>query len=115
MGRTQGDNTVWTLERQTNIITDLNGDTSSANPSLAQWQELLAAAAPRACQARSAEYVAGSAELGPGHDHNKGGHGNNLGWFYGPDLDTGGLEKYQARQSRTWTATCKKTVRRTRR
>ena len=115
VGRTDGDALGWTLDRQTNIITDSNGVTSSATPSLAQWQELVAAAAASACQARGAKYVAGSAELGPGHDHNKGNHGNNLGWFYGPDLHTGAQEKYQARQSRTWSATCKKTVRRTRR
>ena len=114
VGRTTGDANNWTLDWQTNIITDANGVTSSANPSRAQWQELLAAGAARSCRARGARYVAGSAELGPGHNNLKGAHGNDLGWFYGPDLDTGGNDKYQARQSRTWTATCKKTIRRNR-
>ena len=90
-------------------------DASSAIPSLAQWQEWLAARAARACRDRGARYAAGSGEFGPGHDNDRGSHGNNLGWFYGQDLEAGADYKYQARQSRTWTATCKKTVRRTRR
>ena len=114
VGRTLVDSFAWTLDWQTNIITLPGVADSAATPSLARWQELLAAGAARACRARGAKYVAGSAQFGPGHDNNKGSHGDNLGWFYGPDLDTGTLEKYQARQSRTWTATCKKTIRRTR-
>ena len=114
VGRTAGDGLGWTLDRQTNIITLPGEADSAATPSLARWQELLAAEPARACRARGGKYVAGSGEVGPGHDNNKGSNGDNLGWFYGPDLDTGALEKYQARQSRTWTATCKKTVRRTR-
>ena len=110
MGRIAGQSAIWTLDWQTNIMSD----TSSATPSLAQWQEWLAARAASACRARGARYVAGSGEFGPGHDNNKGSHGNNLGWFYGPDLETGTDYKYQARQSRTWTVTCKKTVRRSR-
>ena len=48
VGRTNGDALGWTLDRETNIITDLNNEvTSSANPSRAQWQELLAAGAAR--------------------------------------------------------------------
>ena len=115
VGRTTGDGLAWTLDWQTNIITLPGAADSAATPSLARWQELLAAGAARACRARGGRYVAGSGEFGPGHDNNKGSNGDNLGWFYGPDLDTGALEKYQARQSRTWTATCKKTIRRTRR
>ena len=114
VGRTGGQIANWTLDRQTNIITDAVGVETSATPSLVQWQELLAAGAARSCRARGARYVAGSAELGPGHDNNKGSHGNNLGWFYSPDRDGTANYKFQARQSRTWTATCKKTIRRTR-
>ena len=114
VGRTTTQLNAWILDRQTNIITDTFGVESSAQPSLAQWQELLSEGAARACRARGARYVAGSAAFGPGHDIHKGSHGNNLGWFYGPNLDTGGAYKYQARQSRTWTATCKKVIRRNR-
>ena len=114
VGRTTGDGLAWTLDWQTNIITRPGEADSAARPSLVRWQELLAAGAARACRSRGAKYVAGSGEFGPGHNNNKGSNGDNLGWFYGPDLDAGALEKRQARQSRTWTATCKKTIRRTR-
>ena len=107
------------VDWQTNIITRPGEMDLSATPNTAWWQgraETAAeAAAASACQARGAKYVAGSARFGPGHNHNKGLNGDNWGWFYGPNLDTGGAYKYQARQSRTWTATCKKTVRRARR
>ena len=120
VGRTLSQPTNWTLHWQTNIITR-SGDTDSVStPSAAWWQgqaETAAdAAAARLCQARGAKYVAGSAQFGPGHNHNKGSNGDNLGWFYGPNLETGGSTyRYQARQSRTWTATCKKVIRRSRR
>ena len=118
VGRTLGQPTNWTLHWQTNIITRSGDTDSAATPSAAWWQgqaETAAdAAAARLCQARGAKYVAGSAQFGPGHNHNKGLNGDNLGWFYGPNLETGNTHRYQARQSRTWTATCKKTIRRTR-
>ena len=114
VGRTFADSLAWTLDWQTNIIRRPGDADSAATPSLAQWQELLTAGAARACRARGGKYVAGSGEFGPGHNNNKGLNGDNLGWFYGPNLETGSDYKYQARQSRTWTATCKKTIRRTR-
>ena len=119
VGRTLGQPTNWTLHWQTNIITRTGEADSVSTPSAAWWQgqaETAAdAAAARLCQARGAKYVAGSARFGPGHNNNKGSNGENLGWFYGPNLETGGATyRYRARQSRTWTATCKKIVRRTR-
>ena len=114
VGRTLADSLAWTLDWQTNIIRRPGDADSAATPSLAQWQELLTAGAARACRARGGKYVAGSGEFGPGHNNNKGLNGDNLGWFYGPNLEMGSDYKYQARQSRTWTATCKKTIRRTR-
>jgi len=119
VGRTLSQPTNWTLHWQTNIITRPGAADSAATPSAAWWQgqaETAAdAAAARLCQARGAKYVAGSAQFGPGHNNNKGLNGENLGWFYGPNLETGGATyRYQARQSRTWTATCKKVIRRTR-
>ena len=81
------------------------------------WQTRADMAAVSACRSRGARYVAGSAAFGPGHsDFSRSGlnRGVGLGWFY-RDIESGNLFNYQARQSRTWTATCKKTVRRTRR
>ena len=81
------------------------------------WQELADTVAAAACRKRGYRLV--SAVFGPGHDNRKGtGYwlpGDNLGWFYTDDQDGGAGHQYQARQSRTWTATCKKTIRRTRR
>ena len=118
VGRTLTQPVNWTLHWQTNIITQPDEADSAVTPNAAWWQgqaeTLAAASAARLCQARGAKYVAGSAQFGPGHNNNKGLNGDNLGWFYGPNLESGGVYKYRARQSRTWTATCKKTVRRTR-
>ena len=118
VGRTLGDSVNWTLDWQTNLITRAGDADGAATPSLAQWQELLTAGAAQVCRARGARYVAGSAVIGPGHSRDAGvgawDHGDELGWFYGPNLEMGSDYKYRARQSRTWTATCKKTVRRTR-
>ena len=117
VGRTITQPLNWQLDWQTNIITRPGETDSSATPNAAWWQGQAetAAEAASACQARGAKYVAGSAKFGPGHNDNKGLNGDNLGWFYGPDLQAGSAYIYQARQSRTWTATCKKTVRRSRR
>ena len=84
-------------------------------PTAAYWQTRAAAAAARACRARGARYVAGSAAFGPGHSAARSGlnRGTGLGWFY-VDNEDGVNSNYQARESRTWTATCKKTVRRNR-
>ena len=115
VGRTAFQSGAWTLNWQTNIITLPGEADSAATPTTAWWQGQAeiraAAAATSACRDRGGKYVAGSAKFGPGHNDNSGTHGANLGWFYGPDLDTGADYKYQSRQSRTWTATCKKTIR----
>ena len=109
----------WTLDRETNTVTRSGEANHQATPSLTQWQELLTAGAVRVCRARGARYVDGSAIIGPGHSRDTGvgarDHGDELGWFYW-NVDTrAGWYNYRARQSRTWTATCKKTIRRTRR
>ena len=122
---------VWKrLNWETNILTSYlaNGNVNVANagngtPSLAWWQGQAEATATAACRARGARYVAGSAEVGPGHNNDNDGSsdgrwysGGHLGWFY--DYRTHNTNpaarNYRAQQSRTWTATCKKTVRRTR-
>ena len=110
--------TGWTLNWQTSTITRTGEADSTGFPRVDEWQGLLAAGAARVCRARGARYVAGSAVIGPGHSNDKGvgvrDHGDNLGWFYW-NVQDGATYKIRARQSRTWTATCKKTIRRTRR
>ena len=114
------------LNWETNIVASLNNDGSVANanyrvgtPNTDQWLALAADAARSACRARGAKYVAGSAEFGPGHSDDAGSgnrhHGNNLGWFVHDDPHpTANAHRFRNRQSRTWTATCKKVIRRTR-
>jgi len=100
-----------------------DGRQNTTDYSTAWWQEQAAAAANAACRARGARYVAGSADFGAGHSNNRGTgvqfSGNGLGWFYKPTTTLHPTEgvyywRTQARQSRTWTATCKKTIRRKR-
>ena len=83
----------------------------------AQWQELADTVAGAACRARGYRLV--SATFGEGHNARGGATtwrpGDNLGWFYSENSGQGVVYAYQAWQSRTWTATCKKTIRRTRR
>ena len=87
-------------------------------PSSIDWQELAEAKAARACQ--SMGYRLQSATFGQGHSENNAdgvnSQGDYLGWFYEnqPAAAGNGLNKHRARLSRTWTATCKKVIRRTR-
>ena len=100
------------------MITRTGENSHQARPSLAQWQELLAAGAARVCRSRGARYVSGSGVIGPGHSDDPGvgirDNGDNLGWFYWDVDNRDAFRNYRARQSRTWTATCKKTIRRSR-
>ena len=83
------------------------------------WQALADQVAGAACRARG--YRLARATFGQGHNARGGDAtwrpGDNLGWFYTENSwsGQGSGHAYQAWQSRTWTATCKKTVRRTRR
>ena len=67
-----------------------------------------------------ARYVSGSADFGRGHNNDTGAanqwHGDYLGWFYDSEQHSTNMNDYRARarQSRTWTATCKKVIRRNR-
>ena len=92
-----------------------------ATPNRAWWQGQAEAAAARACRARGARLVAGSAALGMGHSENSADDalnysGPGLGFFFRrinhPSVP--GSFRYQTRQSRTWTATCLKKIRRNR-
>ena len=107
----------WRLNWQTNIITRTGETDSVATPDSAWWQGQAETAAASACRARGARYVADSAAFGRGHSSNKGAgvrdSGDYLGWFYWDTVD-GANYNYRARQSRTWTGTCIKKVRRNR-
>ena len=92
-------------------------------PTAEYWQDLAETQAQNACRAQGYPAVT-NVVFTAGHDNNRGdlgtgGHvidrqrGANLGWFISGDQSGGGLQ-YAARQSRTWTATCKKVIRRTR-
>ena len=109
---------------ETQAITNQSGNfVQTARPNTAEWLAMAADAATAACRARGARYVAGSADFGAGHSNNRGtgqnDHGSNLGWFYTTRSTLHPTEnvlywRSKARQSRTWTATCKKVIRRNR-
>ena len=119
-----GSSINWDMHWQTSALTRRSGQTrtpagiGSVTPE--DWRDLADTAAGNACRARGARYVAGSADFGRGHNSNKGSgsqdNGDYLGWFYAEDehQTSPGQFRARARQSRTWTATCKKVIRRTR-
>ena len=86
-------------------------------PSAAYWQELAETAAKNACRAQGYPSVS-NVVFGQGHNSDVGSgtndhfRGNYLGWFFYSRHSTHNW--LSARQSRTWTANCKKTIRRTR-
>ena len=121
IAQSPGLTTFHQINWETQAITNQSGTfVQTARPNTAGWLALVTTKAAQACRARGARYVAGSADFGPGHSDNRGtglnDHGSNLGWFYDTEENTGTAGWYmtKARQSRTWTATCKKTIRRTR-
>ena len=90
-------------------------------PSAAYWQEIAETAAQNACRAQGYPSVS-NVVFGRGHDNDKGSNalpindrvrGDYLGWFFVNHF-TGSANQLAGRQSRNWTATCKKVVRRTR-
>ena len=114
----------WDMDWRTSALTRRSGQTRTAaglgSVTPAQWTAMAAAAAERVCRSRGARYVAGSADFDRGHNDNRGSgfawHGDNLGWFFAEEEHDTNLGNFRARarQSRTWSATCKKTVRRSR-
>ena len=107
-GVSRNKNNAWTVDWQT-------------FPTAAYWQEKAASAATAACRARGGDSVSKVA-FGQGHNsfqqYDRGvadrDRGVGLGWFF-RENDGALPYNYRARQSRTWTATCKKVTRRTRR
>ena len=116
--------TDWDMDWRTSALTRRSGQTRTAagtgSITPAQWRTLAATAADNACRARGARYVADSADFDRGHNENPGSgqtfHGANLGWFFDEQehFINSGHFRARARQSRAWSATCKKTIRRTR-
>ena len=88
------------------------------SPSSAEWTEMATAAAKSACRAQGYPQVTNVA-FHAGHNGNNGPYGNAE--FTGNGLglllseNSGGSNwRFEMRQSRTWSATCKKVIRRTR-
>ena len=105
-------NTKWNTDAQGQRMSQ-RSDTVS--PNTAWWQAQAVAAATAACRERGARYATGSAAFLAGHNGNNGSGanfiGDGLGLLYEQEA---GYFNYRFRQSRTWSATCKKVIRRTR-
>ena len=89
-----------------------------ARPSTEEWTALAAAVAKEVCREQHGGQSVSNVVIGQGHSNDRipvtnRDRGPHLGWFFHDTLGNQNF-KYQARQSRTWTATCKKTIRRTR-
>ena len=121
-----GSNIRWEMDWRTSALTrrNIQGQRTAAGTATTitpdEWMTQAETAAVSACRSRGAKYVAGSADFGRGHNADRGSgnewHGDNLGWFYDNEQHSTNPNQYRARarQSRTWSATCKKTIRRTR-
>ena len=113
----------WRTQARTNVSDPQNHVADgSASPSTAEWLVLAETAAARACRARGGKSVS-DVDFGPGHNGNQPSTGPN---YFGPGLGFyierlpyvvnnihyPNVYRHRARQSRTWTATCKKVIRR---
>ena len=95
----------------------LTGD--YASPSTEEWTALAAAVAKEICREQHGGQSVSNVVIGQGHSNdrtpaNNRDRGPHLGWFFDDVDDRSNIIRYRARQSRTWTATCKKTTRHTR-
>ena len=99
---------------------DTNWNIPWTFPSVEYWQDKAEIQAKAACRARGGQSVS-NVVFGQGHRRNVTGANDvrrgiddaGLGWFVRENNDAYPW-KYAARQSRTWEATCKKVIRRTR-
>ena len=88
-------------------------------PSVEYWQDLAETAAKNACRAQGYPQVS-NVVFAAGHSRDQGSgtqdwdRGPGLGWYFRNHPSAGNNHRYSGRQSRTWEATCKKVVRRTR-
>ena len=106
----------WRTQARTNVFNPSNHVADGfASPSTAEWLAMAETKALRACRARGGKSVS-NVDFGPGHDGNQPSSGaNHLGdglGFYIERLPPNTYYRHRARQSRTWTATCKKVIRR---
>ena len=108
----------WRINWETQALTGtLSG---FASPNTDQWLEIAETVARSVCRSRGGQSVSNVA-FGRGHNREVGNTdqtnadftGEHLGWFYW-DVEGNQNFRHRARQSRSWTATCKKTIRRTR-
>ena len=92
-----------------------------ASPDNAGWLEIAETVARSVCRAQHGGQSVSNVAIGRGHNREVGntnqGHldftGEHLGWFHW-DHEGNQNFRHSARQSRSWTATCKKVIRRTR-
>ena len=112
----------WQTQERFHVTNNGNTRTSEGShwPSTAEWTALAEAAAKSACRAEGYPQVTNVA-FHAGHNGNNGPPGNaeftgnGLGLLLSDDLHAAGnVWRYKMRQSRTWSATCKKVIRRTR-
>ena len=95
----------------------LTGD--FASPSTEEWKALAAVVAKEICREQHGGQSVSNVVIGQGHSNDQTpvsarNRGPYLGWFFDDVDDRTNVIQYRARQSRTWTATCKKTTRHTR-
>ena len=111
--------TLYTEQVQSGVITSrTRASNQRVRPTTAEWTALAAAAADRACRDQGYRYAAGSAQIGMGHSNDRGPISDDLGpglGFFLRKVTSGANFQYHGRQSRTWTATCKKVLRGSRR
>ena len=111
----------WRTQARTNVFGGGSVADGFASPSTAEWLAMAETKATRACRARGGKSVS-NVDFGPGHNGNQPSSGaNHLGLGLGfyierlpyPEANPNpSVYRHRARQSRTWTATCKKVIRR---
>ena len=113
------ENQVWGCQPPPCTSTATGRPDTYAIPTTADWLVMATTAVARACRARGARPVAGSAQLRMGHSENSGAdtaadkHGPGLGFFLTSEASGNGFVN-PTRQSRAWVGKCKKVIRRNR-
>ena len=120
-----GSEIEWEMDWRTSALTRRSGLTrtdagTATTITPAQWMELAGRGGGARLPFPGRPLCGRQRRFRPGHNSNPGElnewHGDNLGWFYHNGQHSTNMNQYRtrARQSRPWTATCKKTVRRNR-
>ena len=112
----------WRVNWETQVITNVAGNViGTSRPNTDQWLELAETQARAVCRAQHGGQSVSNVVLKRGHNQVQGHSDINnadytgmyLGWFH-YEVVAGYPHDWKARQSRNWSATCKKTIRRTR-